>query len=305
MRIHLAGAEVVQYAEVIAATGHKYALASYFNIKSTSIDAIKNRVVAPLNKRGVQVIVDSGVFSMMFGVGKGKKYDLIQLSDYADQFIESVRGYGFNDFYLVEMDIHKILGMDAVFKLREKFEKTGLKIMYVWHLEEGLKGLEDLAKRYGYIGIGCPELRLLFKKQKNNYKEAVWDLLKRIQKASPDIPRVHLLGNTVAETMETHLAWSCDSTSWLSGVRYGSGAVFNGSKIVKAHIRSPTFEQVRDKFLAENPAFNEWVNGFKSQKAVIYYKNTYAQAMAYRLYQQWLDRRFQWQGDESKLKGRI
>lgn len=297
MRIHLAGAETYEQAECCAASGNKYALVSHWYLSKAN-DFRIDRVSQALNSRNVETIIDSGVFTMMFGAGKGKSYNIESMHDYVDEYLKKVKRYDLTKFFLIECDVHKILGMKAVFELRKKFEKSKMDVIYVWHLEEGLKGIEKMADRYEYIAIGCPELRKLFKGKDASYKSAVWDLLNRIQKSSLKMPRVHLLGNTVQENMESHLAYSCDSTSWLSGVKYATAILFNGTDLMQTHLRSPLFVQTRDALVEKNPKFLEWLDeNLSIEKQKTYYKNLYTTGVAYRQYGEMLDRKYQWIGD--------
>lgn len=299
MRIHLAGCEDFKFVNAVAFTGHPLALSSYHYLKSKPKERIQ-QVVDTFNAAGVEVIIDSGIFTMMFGAGAGKKYDIESMIDYTAQYIETAPKFGFKKFTMVECDVHKILGMDAVFKLREMFKKSGHDVMYVWHLEEGLPGLDLMSRAYPYIAVGCPELRKLFKNTGTTYKTAVWDLLSRIQKASPKMPKVHLLGNTVQESLQTHLAYSCDSTSWIAGVKFGRGPVFDNGKIISASIRSPIFVACREKFISQNPAYEQWVvEHLETEKSREYYRSIYASAMAFKLYQAYLDRKYKWIGEQN------
>lgn len=307
MRIHLAGCEDFKFVNAVAFTGHPFALSSHYYLSNHRTEK-QQQVVETFNRAKVEVIIDSGIFTMMFGAGKGKKYELSWMIDYAHKYIEMARGYGFERFVLVECDVHKILGMDAVFQLREIFEKSGLEAVYVWHREEGMEGLKRLANRYRYIALGCPELRFLFKGRDQNYKQAVWDLLARINDATQGtaLPKVHLLGNTVMETMETHLAYSCDSTSWIAGVKFGRCPVFSNGRLSGAHIRSPVFQAIRKRYAEANMPYFEWVmRNIEKPSSREYYLSIYASAMAFKEYQEWLDRKYTWKGDESKLKGRF
>lgn len=305
MQIHLAGCESLHFAKAIVYTGHRHVLLSYHYLKSRSDDK-RMELIKYINDSGLTVILDSGIFTMMFGSGKDKTYDLLTMTAYAEEYLARVKTWGIKNLTVVECDVHKILGMDAVFKLRSLFEKSGLRVMYVWHLEEGTAGLEAMAKKYHLLGIGCPELRLLFKGRDQTYKAAVWDLLGRIKSHSANLPKVHLLGNTVMETMETHQAWSCDSTSWISGVKFGRSHIFNHGRIITAHLRSPAFIHNREILIAKNPAFKEWVHSeFETDVRREYYYNLYSSAMAFKLYQEWLNKKFAWSGSEKKLSGRI
>ena len=45
--------------------------------------------------------------------------------------------------------------------------------------------------------------------------------------------------------------YSCDSTSWLGGVRYGRGVIFKSNKIKSISIHDPLWKQIRDKYKTE------------------------------------------------------
>lgn len=69
-----------------------------------------------------------------------------------------------------------------------------------------------------YIAISVPELRIV---KPGTYKRDAVNLAKYIKKRKPSID-IHMLGCT-EYTMLEHIAFctTADSTSWLSGVKYG------------------------------------------------------------------------------------
>lgn len=117
------------------------------------------------------------------------------------------------------------------------------------------------------------------------------DLIRRVHKACGDKPpRIHLLGCTVQGLMETSLAWSCDSTSWLSGIRFGNGYIWTNRKGLEAvGVRSPRFQRFREQACDMHPDAADFA---RKQNNPDYYLNCLACAHAYALYQRWLDSRY-------------
>jgi len=290
MNIVLAGCENYSHFNLIKIAGIKHALFSYYHASPTS-DSFK-KIVNDSNEHDISMICDSGLFTLMFGSGSGGHYDLKFMIEYADKYISEAKKFGINKLTIVECDVHKIIGMDAVFELRKKFEDSGLNIMYVWHIEEGIDGLYKMAEKYDYIAISVPELRKLFKGKKDRYQDAVHDLLGKLKKQIPKLPKIHLLGNTVDETMRTKIAYSCDSTSWVSAGRFGRGFIFNGETVKSAGIRENIFIEYREKVssLKEFKIIVESIH----EKNPIYYLDHLTCAFAYKQYQDYLDKFYQW-----------
>lgn len=298
MRVHLAGGEQIKFLEMVAATGHKYSLLSYFHLKRKP-EAEQRRVIECLNENGFQIIVDSGLFTMMFGSGKGQTYSLPQLVDYTKRYLADMQACGLKNMTVVECDVHKILGMPAVFELRKQFEDSGIPTIYVWHREEGIEGLSKLAAEKAYIALSVPELRILFAAQATRYQAAVFNLLGRLKSelGHTGMPKIHLLGNTIKETMETTLAYSCDSTSYLSAVRYGNAIVFDNGNLDKMHIRSPSFEKLVRQTIDGDAKVRALIDRLTPAEKFRYYLEIcFVCALSYYRYQRWLDQRFTWEG---------
>lgn len=299
MRVHLAGTETGHFLHTVALTGHKYNLLSYYHLKRTS-DGDQKKLVEAMNAAQMFPIIDSGLFTMMFGAGKGKRYDLAAMTEYTKKYIEDIRALGFNNAVIVECDVHKIVGMDGVVELRKHFKDSGIQTMFVWHREEGMDGLLKLASEESYIALSVPELRILFAEKKTRYQTAVFNLLGRLKRelgGSSNLPKIHLLGNTVKETMETSLAYSCDSTSYLSVVRYGVAIVFDNGKLRQMHVRSPAFLELLRDTMERNPEVDASINTLTETESFRFYmKKCFIAAQAYYFYQRWLDQRFTWDG---------
>jgi hypothetical protein len=271
-----------------------WVLVSYLELggpgrRNRTYDALKDTVPGSL-------IVDSGLFSLMFGTKKGmlpRTFDAYR--DYTLRYIEALDQAGYRGLF-VESDTQKLLGMDATHRLREEFKPFGGRVIYVWHAPEGLDGLDKLALEQDYIALSVPELRVTVgggthSMGSDRYKQAVFALLKRIHKTCADAgklpPRIHLLGCTVPELMMTPLAYTCDSTSWISGVRYNQSSLHTGNgKILTFELDSPEWQ----RWLAlVAKRFPEEIEALK--KRTVYYRHAFASMESYADFQQWLDSR--------------
>jgi len=262
---------------------------------------MKRDVAAVLQVMGKpeHMIMDSGLFSLMFGAEKGtipSTYEAYR--DYTLRYLDDVDRWGF-PCTIVESDTHKLLGMEATFRLRELFAPLGDRVIYVWHQPEGLDGLLRLAEERSYIALSVPELRILAANGKatsrNQVSAMVTNLLRRVHRhcEAKGIlpPRIHLLGCTVQSMMETPLAYTCDSTSWLAGVRFGTGMTWNTKteRLQQVHLRSERFKAWRKLCAEQNPDAAGYA---KQQGDAEYYLNTLACAAAFAEYQRWLDARY-------------
>lgn len=298
MKVFLAGLEDRQWVHVAATAGHPYALFSYFHWKKTP-DTNKEWVRDALNRHMREVICDSGLFTLMFGAGKGGSYDLSFMKDYTRTYIKTAQGMGIRNLTIVESDVHKLLGMRAVFELRKQFEDCGLPVLYVWHKEEGIDGLMRMVERYPYIALSIPELRIIFKGSGKRYQTITHQLLHQIRRHVGDrMPKIHLLGNTVTETMETTLAYSCDSTSWLAGGRFGTCMSFQLGRLKQIRRTSDFFKSWREEIYCRYPDIVAEMNreyGHRPSSLGYQISNLFS-AMSYRHYQDHLDKKFPWIG---------
>jgi len=272
--------------------GHPYRLVSYWYFRDVPDAALILRALVddPQN-----LIIDSGLFSLMFGSEKGtlpETYDAYR--DYTRRYLDDLAKWDF-PCIVVEADTHRLLGMDATLRLREEFAPLGDRVIYVWHEPEGLDGLVELARTRSYIAISVPEMRMLSSRgshvgQGRQVERMVSDLLVRVHGACEVPPRIHLLGCTVPEMMQTRLAYSCDSTSWLSGLRFGNAVIWEPlTGLQTVATRSPRFQAYAQRAAEQFPDALAFA---KQQDNPDYYVNCIGCAFAYTQYQQWLDSRF-------------
>ena len=173
-----------------------------------------------LPKIANHVIMDSGLFSIMFGACKNVNPDEKFIRRYKDAIVEFVhqnKAYGLT---CVECDCQKLLGTDLAWELRTQMrDQIPNRIINVFHFEDGKKGLDRMIEFSEYIAISVPELRIVKPK---TYKEDTYRLASYIKEKKPEID-IHLLGGTEFEMVKRcKFCTSADSTSWLGVNRFGN-----------------------------------------------------------------------------------
>lgn len=119
----------------------------------------------------------------------------------------------------VELDCQKVLGVREAWYFRERMKKLlDNPQINVFHFEDGMRGLDSLIDFSDYIALSIPELRIIKPK---TFREDTRYLTHYIKNRKPEID-IHLLGCTdVKMIAQNSFCTSADSTSWLSGVKYG------------------------------------------------------------------------------------
>ena len=260
MKLFLAGADFRHHQEMMFMANHPNYLTTFFKHQKGFTDSFL-KWYRKTDQCGAEWIMDSGLFTMMFGAGSGESYNEKDLLEYTYNYLNQIKKINYNHT-IVEMDVHKVLGLEKLKKFRGIFEKEWdiEKTIYVWHKEEGKDGFEKLCKRYPYIAISVPELRKVLK-GKNALHKTVSHMIGRANQINPNI-KIHLLGCTQQGLMEQSGYYSTDSTSWMSGGRYGTGVYFDINKIQQCSIHSnvwkkyieekkPTFLELRERFNIE------------------------------------------------------
>lgn len=295
MKIFLATCENFHHYQCASVAGIKNILMSYYhaNLRSEKTGIMFKM----LNALDQELICDSGLFTMMFGAGKGKTYTKQDIMEYTKGYISAAQKFGVKNATFVEMDTHKILPLKDLFEIRKHFEDSGLKVLYAWHREEGIDGLYEMSEKYDYIALSIPELRILCKGKNTRYQDVTKDLLYKIRTNVKKFPKIHLLGNTVMETMDTPLAYSCDSSSWTYGVRHARLTFFSDGKISQKYFGKDTPKEWKDKYYqrmdeikSKEPALMDLLKDANATKTE-YILNLVFSATSYRLYQEWLDLR--------------
>ena len=224
------------------------ALESFYYCYETASEKHVKSFIENYNKSECQWIMDSGVFTMMFGRDKDKNHTYNSIKHYTERYIGFLKSFNYRD-YVVEMDVHKILGMQSVYKLRELLEKhfDPNQIIFVWHTEEGYDGLIKLAQEKPYIALGLPELRKEAKRIRQPVKSVVRRLLGLIKDNTDKYPKVHLLGCTEPTIMANPYYATCDSSSWLGGIRYNQVLIHNNGMLRKGSMYSKVYKEYLER----------------------------------------------------------
>ena len=200
-----------------------------------------------IERKRKHIIMDSGLFTLMFGADKGKKQTRQTLEEWQDKTAEFVRQ---NDLKCtcVEIDCQKILGVEEAWYFRERMKKVmpNNRHINVFHLEDGKHGLDRLIEFSDYIAISVPELRI---HKRKTYREDVHKLACYIKNKKPQID-IHLLGCTEKSMLQQNaFCTTADSTSWLAGNRYGrvGGSRYHVNQI-KASVRAKHTPKIREQF---------------------------------------------------------
>ena len=243
IKVHFATTENVNHAIGSIASDVNYGLGSAFPFvyrmfKNGKMD--ERKIIQNASSQYKHYILDSGLFTLMFGSHKGKKDEA-----YLDKWYECLTEYVLHEGYkgtVVEVDCQKVLGTEKAWQYREQMKnKMPNRIINVFHLEDGQEGLDRMIEFSNYIAISVPELRFM------NKKEYLYRLASYIKNKKPSID-IHLLGFTEKTNLEKlKFCSSCDSSSWISGVRYGEVETLAG----KGHIRN-----IKKSILKKNT--NKW-----------------------------------------------
>lgn len=282
MKVFLALTASSQYPRIPHELGYPYRLCSYFYLRDEPPEVLKLHL--DTCKDGSEWIMDSGLFSYMFGGAKGtlKTYD--DFKRYAVEYVEKMHKWGWKHA-IVECDTQRILGVDLTEKLRDEvFRQSGLEVIYVWHIPEKEEGLVELARKEKRVALSIPEFRQVSGSSPTG-GEAVRKMILRglslIKKAGTN-PRVHLLGNTENKLI-TMPADSCDSSTWTAAGRWGFGHYFDPRTraLAQASIYSPKWRAWREWcFDQYDAAFKRLRAHYKTPAQHVYYDNATCSAIA-------------------------
>lgn len=236
MRIYLAGCDTfLEYCLEKEDIKDAYILESFYSLKKTP-------KYLPFYK---DFLLDSGAFSFFGNGGKNISWD-----DYVTKYINFINKYNIKHFF--ELDIDVLTGYDYVKEIRKRIEKeTGKQCIPVFHKSRGIEEYKKLCEEYKYIAIGCSGKHDSVWTRK--YPEKLYQL---VMYAKSKGVKVHGLGYTKLENMSKIPFYSVDSTSWLSGNRFGHIFLFNGKGLEKRDKKSG--QRLKDAKDVIKNNFHEW-----------------------------------------------
>lgn len=189
-------------------------------------------------------LLDSGAFTYL-NKNKNKKVDW---ENYVKTYGEFIKTKNIKCFF--ELDIDPIVGLKEVERLRDVLENTAeRKCIPVWHKSRGLEYWKKMVKEYNYVAIGGIVTQEI--------KRTQYDIFLHLLKiAKENNCKVHGLGFTNLKGMEKYKFYSVDSTSWLSGNKFGSVYLFDGKTMQKQN--KVIGQRVKTQEVAIHN-FKEWV----------------------------------------------
>lgn len=196
MKIFIAGTYIKQFALENALP--KYLLESFFYITDWQI-----KILPQLD----MFLLDSGAFTFMSSV---KNCDF---EEYLTQYIHFINKHDIKYFF--ELDIDSIVGYEKVKEYRKRLEReTGKNCIPVWHKSRGKEEFLRLCDKYDYVAIGGIVTKEITNKE---YPYFTWF----INEAHKRGAKIHGLGFTQTSLLDKYHFDSVDSTSWISGGKYG------------------------------------------------------------------------------------
>lgn len=220
IKVHFASMESKNHIQIIGEMGVQYALYSAFPFVCKKLFGKKggttdNDRTIPIWLEGNMrhVIQDSGLFSLLYGSKSHLATQDIVFRWY-DALVEWTLEHG-QDVTVVEVDCQDILGQEVAWDLRQRIRKDlpNNRIINVFHLSDGVKGLDRLIEFSDYIGIGSGTPQ--------NSGQTMYEVSSYIKEKKPEMD-IHLLGCTIPKMIrKCNFCTSCDSVSWVSPLRFG------------------------------------------------------------------------------------
>lgn len=218
IKVHFAGLESKNFITAVSEMGVQYSLYSAFSFvfkkifgKGTTNGDLA--IMDLLDAKFRHVIQDSGLFSLLYGA-KSHLADKDTVFKWYDALVEWTLEHG-KDFSVVEIDCQDILGQDIAWDLRRRLREDlpNRRIINVFHLSDGIKGLDRLIEFSDYIGVGSGT--------PDNSSATMYEVSSYIKSKKPDCD-IHLLGCTALNTIKKcSFCTSCDSIYWKSPLRFG------------------------------------------------------------------------------------
>lgn len=249
LKVHFAGMEDMPKAACMNAVGVQYYLFTCYHFVLARMKGSKSRkqyyIPRQLEEFGKHVIMDSGLFTLMFGAAKGKK-DEAFIMKWMTELVGFVKESGFSGT-CVEVDCQKVLSPEAAWRFRYRLREMlpNNRIINVFHLEDGLDGLDRLIDFSDYIALSVPEFRI---HKSGTYKKDIGILTRYIKSKKPNID-IHLLGCTDKNMLaDNRFCTSADSTSWSAIIRWPKVPLMLRGKRINKHVSQLNEKELVDRY---------------------------------------------------------
>lgn len=171
------------------------------------VDDFTENVILPNCK---DFILDSGAFTFM----QNAKKTNVDWDEYVERYARFVKKHKIQKYF--ELDIDSIVGLEEVERLRAKLEElVGWQCIPVWHRSRGIDYFKEQCDKYSYVAVGGIAIKEIKPKEYPIFKALIKEAHKRGTK-------VHGLGFTQLKKLKIYKFDSVDSSSWVSGNRFGA-----------------------------------------------------------------------------------
>lgn len=216
MRIHLAGHSATLDMEKAVKPEHENHLATFADpneVMNTTADSCGS--IHDLRPR---VIIDSGAFTA-WSTGKP-----IKPQDYAEWALDFDKRWRHKMAMLEFMNLDVIGDQDATWKNLAILEGLGMKPLPIVTFGVDLSHVDRALKNYDYIALGGLVPHTRNKPKLKAWLDRCFSRAMKYRKETGIMRRIHLLGITTDWVLKRYPAYSSDSSSWVSCLRFGGGA---------------------------------------------------------------------------------
>lgn len=219
MNLYLSGSYTNTERQYLRDFGCLFLLNTYYDMRTWDKQNVLDLITIPK----CAFMLDSGAFTFM---NSGRE---VHWKSYVDEYISFINKYDIK--YFIELDLYGVLGVNKTEKIRKYIEHhTGKKPIPVYHGTMPVSYFRKLCEGYPYVAISATGT-LESSRWTRNTKA-----LKQIIKIGHSYgTKLHGLGYTRMSNINNPevLFDSIDSTSWLSGCRFGIWYNLRNNKIVK------------------------------------------------------------------------
>lgn len=174
------------------------------------------QVIIPQAKR---FMLDSGAFTFFSAGGS------VDWGEYIHKYAHFITKNNVKLFF--ELDIDALIGYEKVLYYRAKLEDmTGKPCIPVWHKSRGKDEYIKMCEQYDYVALGGIVSKEITQKEYKFFPHF-------IKIAHEHGAKIHGLGFTNLKGLTKYHFDSVDSTSWVSGNRFGSVYQFTGKTMIK------------------------------------------------------------------------
>lgn len=195
-------------------------------------------------------ILDSGAFTAIND--KSGKYKNFDWDNYCNKYIEFIKKSNQKKFF--ELDIDCVVGLKKVEYYRKLIEdKTGIAPIVCWHENRGKEYWIESCEKHPYVAVGTTNAA----KQGRLFRQNPLYLKWFIEIAHKSNTKIHGLGYTNTKLLNKLHFDSVDSTTWLSGGRFGQIYKFeNGSM---EYTCPPENMKAKNHIQANVHNFKQWI----------------------------------------------